>query len=426
MLTSDIVLYSNMLWNTDFSGNILYSDWLFYSRGAVSGLSEHFFPTILLLAPFYHIFPNPVWLLFLQSAASAITGILVYVLANDVIKKKLPALLLSFFYLFHPAILGATLDASVGFHHDSLIPPLLLAATLFFYRKNFSGYLISLLLVLGLKESLPILGLIFGCGLVANKKYDRKWYVSTILISVFFICSGLWFYPFLTGVKAVHASNFLNLLADPIARIKTSNIKYWLVMGLFAPAFFASGILFLAMVDMSIYILGGTSPFDWHSFTSSAILIVASIFGLNSLYKNDFIYFYNKTVRSKVIINIFFTIFLISILFGSFVLLEKCFFNKEKLSVSIKYSDIDSIKKLIPPDSTLAVSPDLALFFVNRKHLCGGSVDCLYKSEYTIVNNADRPEFLYNRAFVEQFYKYSDQSELLSKSGSLLLYHRKR
>jgi len=319
LLTLDIALYSNMLWNTDFQNKILYSDQLFYSRGIDSGLSEHFFPTILLLVPIYHFFPYPVWLLFLQGVAVAFSAILLYFFSVYLLNDKRISILLTLAYLFHPAVIGATLDASHGFHHDSLIPLFLFLSALFFVKRRFLYFLMSLILLLGLKESLPFLGLLFGVGLLFRKDEYKKYGLITIFISIFFIFFGLYLFPMLSNSKPVHAVGFLNIISNSgnylNFLLNNTNLKYWAVMLSFFPSVF-SPLIVLALVDMGIYILGYASPFDQHSFASSAILSIASVGGLYKLYNNDIIYFIYKRYNTKHIVLIIKFIFAISILIG--------------------------------------------------------------------------------------------------------------
>jgi len=94
------------------------------------------------------------------------------------------------------------------------------------------------------------------------------------------------------------------------------------------------------------------------------------------------------------------------------------------MSVNLDYSDIDSIKKLIPDNSRLAVSPDLTLHFANRAHLY--TADNFNLVDYVVVHNKNRPEFLYNIDFKKYFSDHLSAFKLISQKGELLLYGRIR
>ena len=71
----DTGIYSNVVWNL-VNGNWFYSGVLNRDH-----LGEHFSPIIALFAPFFILYPSPVWLLGAQGLAVGTTYVLLYFVA---------------------------------------------------------------------------------------------------------------------------------------------------------------------------------------------------------------------------------------------------------------------------------------------------------------------------------------------------------
>ncbi|MFH0919790.1 MAG: DUF2079 domain-containing protein [Fibrobacterota bacterium] len=110
------------------------------------GHTELFF---VLLVPFFALFPHPVTLLVLQSAALAGAGFALFLLARERLKNGPQALLVSTAYFVFPFLPSVALS---DFHADPfMLPPLFLA--LYYYRKGAPRrFWVFMLLTLSCKE----------------------------------------------------------------------------------------------------------------------------------------------------------------------------------------------------------------------------------------------------------------------------------
>ncbi len=88
LLTSDIAIDCNMLWNTNFTDQILYTDIFYFRYGFKTFLNEHFHLTFLLLVPIYHLFPSPLTLIVIQTLMPGLTSIFIYKFCIRVFNKK--------------------------------------------------------------------------------------------------------------------------------------------------------------------------------------------------------------------------------------------------------------------------------------------------------------------------------------------------
>lgn len=403
ILTSDMALYPNILWNTNFNGDILYNKMLFDWYGYKTFLNEHFSPTILLLAPLYALLPHPLTLVFLQTIVAGITAFLVYFLGRQILKVDWLAFLLAVGYLLHPSLLSATVDNVYGFHHDILLMPLVILAAIFLFRKKILFFAITLFFLFGLKENIPIAGLILGIVLLFSKEY-KKYGLITLLFSLTFSFFGLFLLPFLTANSNHHALDVLGLIKDFSFQELVLNLKsfsYWSVLLLFLPAIFAPEVLVVAGVDLAMYFFARKLPFYHHVFFVYPIFIVAAVIGLKKML--DKIFFLNfagtKFGRVATLILPMVVLFFIA---GDLLVIKQYFSLEKKFSSrKIDLVSLSSFKNSIPADKCLVTTSDLAVYFVNR-HCLSWSEKSLATSDYILVNRNSRLGFDGDANFIKK------------------------
>ncbi len=147
-----------------------------------------------LIAPFYALFPSPVTLLLLGTAAVASAGFLFFLLARHVLNSHSLALLFGVAFLANPLVQEANL---YDFHPIVLAFPLFLAVLLFQEKRQWAGYWLALLLLLSVKETLlPVAAAI---GVYVTIRSSKKHGLITILAAAtyFFALSEL--LPLATG-----------------------------------------------------------------------------------------------------------------------------------------------------------------------------------------------------------------------------------
>jgi len=160
-------------------------------------LAVHFSPILILLVPFYAVYPSAITLLIFKSFALAFAAIPLYLLANDVLKDKRTSLLVSIAYLLYPPLHGAQW---FDFQQAALLPLLIFLSALLMTRHRWKSYLITLLLILMTIEYAAIIMLLLGLyylvsnlgSLPSSLKQLRLSQAWSLLLTI--IISGSWFF----------------------------------------------------------------------------------------------------------------------------------------------------------------------------------------------------------------------------------------
>lgn len=156
----DTGIYSNLLWNL-VNGNWFYSGVLNRNH-----LGEHFCPIIVVFAPFFILYPSPVWLLGAQGLAVGTTYVLLYFVGVKIFCEaktnfaKPLALVFAIWAFFYRPLTSALL---FEFHPSTLATPLLAAAVLaLLHNRDRVLWLLVAFLLLS-KENAPLAVLGLGC-----------------------------------------------------------------------------------------------------------------------------------------------------------------------------------------------------------------------------------------------------------------------
>jgi len=174
MKIGDFALFNQVFWYT-INGKILHSQILGYNF-----LGEHFSPIIIVLAPFYFFFPNPLTLLILQTIIIGIGAIPLYLLVKDKFKDSLLALSFSLAYLLYPMTGRVNL---LEFHEIIFCMPSLLFTFYFLLKKRWVLYFLFVFLSLMVKENISIIIAFLGLYILFFKK-ERKTGLITAVIGL--------------------------------------------------------------------------------------------------------------------------------------------------------------------------------------------------------------------------------------------------
>ena len=172
----DLGLESQAVWNTS------QGRWFEVSFGAngslVSALSYHVTPIIVLLAPFYRLWPSPVILLFLQTFILSLGALAVYLLAKKILKSVRLALIFVLVYLLYPPLQYANL---FDFHYVTLAATLLLFAWYFMEIKRWNIFYLLLVLAVLTKENVALVAALFGLYVFLIFKERKKGAIILLL-----------------------------------------------------------------------------------------------------------------------------------------------------------------------------------------------------------------------------------------------------
>lgn len=145
--------------------------------------SVHLSPVFYLLLPFYMLFPRPETLQILQVLV-VLSGLLpLLLLCRHMGLKKYFRVVLSFLYLFHPAIVGASF---YDLHENCFLAPLILWL-LYFLEKDakFPAFLAALLL-LTTKEDAAMYVVVIGLFMLISGKRKESGLALVLFGSVYF------------------------------------------------------------------------------------------------------------------------------------------------------------------------------------------------------------------------------------------------
>lgn len=150
----------------------------------VSRLAFHADFFLILLTPFYAIWPDPRNLLLLQTIIVAAGAFFVFLLAQTILKNKNIAFVFSFAYLLNPSIQRANL---YDFHSATVVTTFLLGAYYFYLKKRYVYFLLFAILAAICKEQLWVIVGLFGAFLFIQQK-------KRLLGSILFVSSFSIFY----------------------------------------------------------------------------------------------------------------------------------------------------------------------------------------------------------------------------------------
>jgi uncharacterized membrane protein len=137
-----------------------------------SHFAIHFTPFLFLLVPFYLLFQGPLFLLYVQVLAGALSAFVLYVIAKNILPgKHVPLLVALAFLLYRPFLNALMYD-----FHPEIFFPLFLFSSYYFIaiKKRLFPYFLCLMFALFIKEDIPILIFFFGIFLFFKIKDDRK------------------------------------------------------------------------------------------------------------------------------------------------------------------------------------------------------------------------------------------------------------
>ena len=402
--------FHNTLHGRFFSSG--YGDVVIFGGGHIS-----FLP--LLLSPLYLVFPKPYTLLFLQTLFLGAAIFVVYLIAKEITTPGI-ALCFAFIYAIYPALHYVNL---YEVHAVAFAIPLLLLMFYFFLKRNFTLFVIFMLLSLLCQEDVSLV--VIGFGIYAFFYYRNKhekgrlrWSLAPLL------CAGAYLAPFLLSIfitiylpniaglfnsqvtGTLASKNYSSLYAwlreaSPWAMLgkifSPAGIKYlydlFMPLG-FSPLFNLSGliIVFFGMLGtlLSDWPLHNTIYFH-HTAIIIPFIIIAGIYGLDKITK---IFPRMKTTLIIIILSI--SLFAV-ISIGPFIELSigipQMLKNKNSLSVKIK----NFFVKQVPKNEPLITTFELSSHLTGRNLLCPFYIFTHRRLTYLIPAVEER----YNYALVD-------------------------
>lgn len=293
----DLGNMAQTVWNTSRGDIFMFTNP--DSTEEITRLAFHADFFLILLAPFYWIWPDPRMLLLIQTIIVAAGAYFVYLLSVRILNNKIVGIVLAFAYLINPSIERANI---YDFHAATLVTTFLLGAFYFYLKKDYKWFAVFAVLAGLCKEQIWAIIAIFGIFLMVHQK---KFIAGAL---VFFFSAGIFY--FLVSYAIPHASpkvshfalQFFSDYGDtPAAVIKTvilspdkiiavffedEHLRY--LKQLFSPlgylSYLAPVFLVFAGPDLLINILSNNSQFHqiYYQYTAaiSPFIFIAAIYGI--------------------------------------------------------------------------------------------------------------------------------------------------
>jgi uncharacterized membrane protein len=254
----DLGIFNQVLWSTLHGKPFYYTLEPFWSRYN-NFLATHFSPILVLVLPFYALYPKPETLFVLNSAIIALGVIVAHKLSYLLLKNEKYATIFSFLFLFNPLVIG---QAFSSFHLETFFMTLMMFTIYFFAKKDWWKYFISLALTLMTIEYAAIPLIFFGIAMLLTiNKWRSLSYGVKFLIPLITIILSLLYFVLVQNMqlalgliklnihqewKILGASSIievpLKVLENPVAALNAlsydSFYKIWYLLMIFAPLFF--------------------------------------------------------------------------------------------------------------------------------------------------------------------------------------------
>lgn len=285
----DLGIQENALWNT-VHGDIFYSPLM---GGHLLGI--HTFLILLLVAPIYALAPATETLLVLQAVALGLAALPLYHLAREILGNRLAAVVIALLWLTHPAVGGANF---YDFHFIAFAPLFLFSAALFWWRRRWRPFWVSIALLLTVKEEMAIIVVLLGIvTLMGGNRRQGSQLVALGAVTYFVLQhlviphfaggdhSYAWYYtdiiPAGEGPRGLITTGLLN----PIFALKfiLTQPKALYVFQLFAPLaflpFFTARGTVLVSYGLAATLLASRPPLHQIGFQYSLTLLALGFIG---------------------------------------------------------------------------------------------------------------------------------------------------
>ncbi|HUI07376.1 MAG TPA: DUF2079 domain-containing protein [Verrucomicrobiae bacterium] len=287
--TGETAIIVHGLWST------LHWKFFWHNAYGMSYFGDHGGFILLLLVPFYALFPSPSTVLLLQSVSIAACGVPVFLIARRVLDDRFAAWCLMLAFLFFPTIVSQHVNQT---HETQFILPFLLF-TYYLYETQQFGWFLAFTVVSCLgKENVPLTIMMFA-GLAALQRRGWKWIVPPLAISVATL--GLTFkviMPYFRGNRPYRTFGYFGslghtpmqvigtVLTTPSVWFNQTNIFFLLelIQPLVWVLPFLSLPVILALPDLLVNLVvqnDALKVIRWHyNMTVGAFLVVATVYSV--------------------------------------------------------------------------------------------------------------------------------------------------
>jgi len=323
--------------------------------------ADHFNPSIFLISPLYWITDRAEILLIAQAFFVAISGFILYLVGIKLLKDKLSSLFVMLSYFLFTGLQNAVITE---FHELAIMTPFLSLLYYSYTTKRKKLFILSLLFLLGFKESLFALGIGVGFFVFFSRKEWRKIALFTILYSIFWAFLTIKvIIPYFSGQGYYYSPqlSLYTLFTDSGLKLKTLFFSFGTFLFLPLGAIWLYLLFFLHFAAR--FFSDGSTRWGLGLHYSAEIapsLVFGALITLQKIKK----VFSIKCVRIISFCMLFVSFFLFRfILHGPFLLgVHPIFYQHSK-----DFSYLEKLIKKIPPNTSIAAQNNLALRFYKQR-----------------------------------------------------------
>jgi len=388
--TINSATFSGAMLDVTDSRGLMYSS-VVLSEGA-SILGVHTNAIFLLILPFFRIFPDHRWLMFISDVALVLSTIPVYLLARRHFSTAM-SLLLAAMFLLHP-IMTAQPGRS-DFSELRFFPVMFLTAFYLFETRRFWWFAGAALLLMTIREDMGLFVAFFGI-YALMRRYPLKWILTPLTIGLgwFVLCISV-LLPHLSptgtairstvrypGLGSSSAEIMKTLLFRPwkIAQVALSTpshigVVFGLLISLGLGLPLLSGTVVLAIPAVAELLLQDTTNLvAFMAITSLATLFVAYISGLSRLDRICQRRWQLKPGATAAILGVF--------LFFLALAPFHTWFNPDLYRPRYNYEAALEAFSMIPSDARVRL-PEFMLAYAKPTQILSGFHQATYQEEMT-------------------------------------------
>jgi len=257
-----------------------------------SHFAIHFTPIIFFIVPFYLFLKAPLFLLYLQVLAIALSAIPLYLITKHEFNNKFIASSVSIIYLLYRFVLNGLM---YDFHVEMFFPLFFFSAYYFLIiKKNIRLFFVFFALSLFIKEDIAIYLFFFGLFLIfKGKKYRKIGLIVSLCSILYFIISVMVIIPYFRNSLGFGAAPVYTGLWDKFGTTPFQIIKNIVS----SPTLIFKNIAWGKMIGnfSNLFLPLGLIP----CFSSFALLIIPPVFVLitsNNPLMSGFALYYSITI----------------------------------------------------------------------------------------------------------------------------------
>lgn len=382
----DLPIHAQTMWN------ILHGS-TYSSILGFSFLGNHLNLILFLIAPLYAVFPSALTLLLLQTLFIALGAIPLYLIAREILDKKL-ALFFSLIYLIFPALHFCNY---YEFHPVTFVPFFFMFMFYYFQKEKFVPFICFMFLVLLCKENMALGILFFGLYIFFLTRRSWKWKIVPLVVAIVWLICALKIMPYFSKqtinfnliyrhIGDTMPQAMFNIITHPMLALKLiftgKNMEF--LFRLFFPLGFLSlffpKLLFISLPFFLQQLLSARKvdhSIEYH-YAAKLIpfLFISAVYGARFLLRTKFL---NR--RRGLMIGIILLAAVISNLsFGLFIKFPK-FFPSGFSMKAVDYKKRDFLKQ-IPKDVSVAATFEFLPQLSQRKDVY--SFHTAYTGKYTL------------------------------------------